>query len=113
MVVPYHQGISERIKRTCNKFGVQVHFKGGQTIKSLLMAPKDKDPITNKSGVIYRYKCSEHGCNEEYIGESARNFADRFKEHQKSPSPSLTTTTAQVTTSTSPILASWEEKTIT
>ena len=87
MVVPYHQGLSERIKRTCNKFGVQVFFKGGQTIRSLLMAPKDKDPITNKSGVIYRYKCSEHGCNEEYIGESARNFAERFKEHQKTPSP--------------------------
>ena len=87
IVVPYHQGLSERIKRTCNKFGVRVHFKGGQTIKSLLMAPKDKDPITSKSGVIYRYKCSEHGCNEEYIGESARNLADRFKEHQKSPSP--------------------------
>ena len=87
MVVPYHQGLGERIKRTCNKFGVQVFFKGGQTIRSLLMAPKDKDPITNKSGVIYRYKCSEHGCNEEYIEESARNFAERFKEHQKTPSP--------------------------
>ena len=85
MVVPYHQGLRERIKKTCNKFGVQVYFKGGQTIKSLLMPPKDKDPITNKSGVIYRYKCSEHGCREEYIGESARNFAERFKEHQKAP----------------------------
>ena len=50
------------------------------------MAPKDKDPITNKSGVIYRYKYSEDGC-EEYIGESARTFAERFKEHQKPPSP--------------------------
>ena len=45
------------------------------------MAPKDKDPILKKSGVIYRYKC------EEYIGESARNFAERFKEHLKAPSP--------------------------
>ena len=87
MVVPYHQGLSERIKRSCNKFGVQVFFKGGQTIKNLLMAPKDKDPLTNKSGVIYRFKCSQHGCTEEYIGESARNFAERFKEHQKAPSP--------------------------
>ena len=87
MVVPYHQGLSERLKRTCNKFGVQVFFKGGQTTKSLLMACKDKDPITNKSGVIYRYKCSQHGCNEEYIGESARNFAERFMEHQEAPSP--------------------------
>ena len=51
------------------------------------MAPKDKDPITNKSGVIYRYKCNENGCNEEYIGETARTFAERFKEHQKPPSP--------------------------
>ena len=32
------------------------------------MTPKDKDPITNKSGVIYRFKCSEDGCEEEYIG---------------------------------------------
>ena len=87
MVVPYHQGLSERIKRSCNKFGVQVFFKGGQTIKNLLMAPKDKDPLTNKSGVIYRFKCSPHGCTEEYIGESARNFAERYKEHQKAPSP--------------------------
>ena len=37
--------------------------------------------------VIYRFKCSEDGCEEEYIGESARTFAERFKEHQKSPSP--------------------------
>ena len=103
MVVPYHQGLSERIKRTCNKFEVQVFLKGGQTIRSLLMAPKEKHPITNKSGVIYRYKCSEHGCNEEYIGESARNFAERFKEHQKPPPLYLTTVKPQVTISTSTI----------
>ena len=87
MVVPYHQGLSERIKKTCKKYGVQVHFKEGQIIKGFLMAPKDKDPITNKSGVIYRYKCNEDGCEEEYIGESARTFVETFKEHQKSPSP--------------------------
>ena len=87
MVVPYHQGLSERIKKSCKKFGAQVYFKGQQTIKSLLMVSKDKDPITNKSGVIYRYKCNENGYDEEYIGESARTFAERFKEHQNSPSP--------------------------
>ena len=26
-------------------------------------------------------------CDEEYIGESARTFAERFKEHLKAPSP--------------------------
>ena len=26
-------------------------------------------------------------CDEEYIGESSRTFGERFKEHQKAPSP--------------------------
>ena len=42
MVVPYYKGLRESIKRSCNKFGVQVHFKGGLTIKDLLMAPRIK-----------------------------------------------------------------------
>ena len=48
IVVPYHQGLSESLKRTCKKYGIEVHPKGGHTIKDLLMAPKDKDPILKK-----------------------------------------------------------------
>ena len=51
------------------------------------MAPKDKDPILKKSGVIYRYKCDRVEYDEEYMGESSRNFGERLKEHQKAPSP--------------------------
>ena len=51
------------------------------------MTPKDKDPILKRSGVIYRFKCNRLECDDEYIGESARNFGERFKEHQKVPSP--------------------------
>ena len=87
MVVPYYKGLSESVKRTCNKHGVQVYFRGGVTIKNLLMAPKDQDPMMKKSGVIYRYKCDRVECDEEYIGESSRTFGERFKEHQKAPSP--------------------------
>ena len=87
MVVPYHKGSSESLKKICGKHGVQVYFKGGHTIKSLLMAPKDQDPIFKKSGVIYRYKCGRVDCDEEYIGESSRTFGERFREHQKAPSP--------------------------
>ena len=87
IVVPYYQGLSESVKRTCNKHGVQVYFKGGVTIKSLLMAPKDQDPMLKRSGVIYKYTCDRVECDEEYIGESSRTFGERFKEHQKAPSP--------------------------
>ena len=52
-----------------------------------LVAPKDKDPILKKSGVIYRYKCDMVECDEEYIGESSKTFGERFKEDQKAPSP--------------------------
>ena len=50
------------------------------------MAPKDKDPLMKKSGVIYRYKCGRVECDEEYIWESSRTCGERFKEHQKVPS---------------------------
>ena len=45
MVIPYYRGFSESLKNTCRKHGVQVYFKGGNTIKNLLMAPKDQDTI--------------------------------------------------------------------
>ena len=51
------------------------------------MAPKDKDHITKKNGVIYRYRCDRLECDEGYKGETARTFGERFKEHQKAPSP--------------------------
>ena len=48
MVVPYQQGISERLKNTCQKYCVQVHFKGGQTIKDFLIAPRTTIQIPSK-----------------------------------------------------------------
>ena len=87
MVIPYYKGLSESLKKICGKHGGQVYFKGGNTIKNLLVAPKDQDPILNKSGVIYRYRCGRVDCNEEYIGESSKTFGERFRQHQKAPSP--------------------------
>ena len=86
MVIPYIPGFEEKFKRTCNKQGFQVHFKGTNTIKQLLMAPKDKDPKLAKSGDIYKYKCPTINCTEEYIGELGRTFGDRYKEYLKGPS---------------------------
>ena len=51
------------------------------------MAPKDKDPITKKSGIIYRYKCNRVKCDEKYIAESSRTFGEKFREHLKAPFP--------------------------
>ena len=48
MVLPYVKGLSESLKNICNKHGVHVYYKGGNTIKGLLMAPKDKDHIVKE-----------------------------------------------------------------
>ena len=87
ITAPYYKGLSESVKKKCSNYGVQVYFRGGTSIKNLLMAPKDKDPMLKKSGVIYGYKCGRVECDGEYIGESSRTFGERFKEHQKAPSP--------------------------
>ena len=75
------------IKKIGSKYGLQVSFKGGTTIKNLLMSPRDKDPIQKQSGVIYRYRCDRVDFDGEYIGESSRTSGERFREHLKPPSP--------------------------
>ena len=85
IVVPYIQGMGESCKNICRKHGVNMYFKGGNTIKDLLVQPKDRDTILQKSGVIYRLRCGMVNC-EEHIGESGRTFAKRYREHMKAPS---------------------------
>ena len=70
---PTHK-VCESIKKICGRYGIQTHFKGGITIKSLLVSPKDKDTMVNQSGAIYWYQC----------GDLA--FGERYKEHLKAPS---------------------------
>ena len=87
IVVPYIQVMDESCKNICRKHGVEMFFKGGKTIKDLLVHPKDGDTILQKSGVIYRFRCGRVDIDEEYIGESGKIFAERFREHMKAPSP--------------------------
>ena len=89
MVVPYTKGHSKSFKNICGKVGVQVHFKGGNTIRSLMATPKDKDKITQKSGVIYKLKYTHASCEEEHLGVSVWTFGERFKEHLRVPFPHL------------------------
>ena len=86
IAIPYTQGLCESIKKICDRYGIQTHFKGGRTIKNLLVSPKDKDPMVNQSGAIYWYQCGDLGCDDEYIRETCRTFGERYKEHLKAPS---------------------------
>ena len=86
LVIPYMQGLCESIKKICGGYGIQTHFKGGCTIKNLLVSPKGKDPMISQSDAIYWYQCGDLTCDDEYIGETSRTFGERYKEHLKNPS---------------------------
>ena len=57
IVIPYTQGLCESIKNICRRYGIQANFKSNSTIKNLLVSPRDKDPMVNKSGAIYWFRC--------------------------------------------------------
>ena len=69
----------------CKRKGIQVHFKGSNTLRTALGNPKDKDPKANQTGIIYQYQCPHTNCSSSCIGESGRTLGDRIKEHCKTP----------------------------
>ena len=87
IVVPYIPKTADKFKKLCKRRGIQVHFKGTITLRTALGNPKDKDPKTNKTGIIYQYQCPHINCPSSYIGESGRSLGERVKEHFKAPSP--------------------------
>ena len=86
IVIPYTQDLCGNIKNICGRYGIPAHFKGGSSIKNLLVSPKDKDPMVNQSDAIYWYQCGDLGCDDEYIGETSKTFGERYQEHLKAPS---------------------------
>ena len=87
IVVPYMPNTEEKFRKLCKKKGIQVHFKGTNTLRTALGNPKDKDPRNNQTGIIYHYQCPQINCPSAYIGESGRSLGERVKEHFKAPSP--------------------------
>ena len=86
-MVPYIQGTGKKFLKKFKSKGIQVLFKGINTLRTLLVTPKGKDPKLKKSGVIYHFKCPHINCPEAYIVNSGRALGDRIKEHLKAPSP--------------------------
>ena len=92
IVIPCTQGLCESIKMICGRSGIQIHFKGGRTIKNLLVSPKDKDPMVNQSDAIYWYQCGDLGCDDEYIGKPPGPLVKDTKSTWRTPHPSIITT---------------------
>jgi hypothetical protein len=78
--IPYIQGVSDELGQIYKRHNIKTFQKPYNSIRSLLVKPKDPTKDCDKCGLIYGLKCS---CGETYVGETARAFGIRVKEHQK------------------------------
>ena len=80
VVTPYVQGVSGKVKRVFSSYGIVTCFKSHQTLRQILVAPKDKTKTEDQTGVVYLILCG--GCNKVYVlGETKRTIGERIKEH--------------------------------
>jgi hypothetical protein len=77
IVIPYVAGLSEKIARIMKKRNINTAMKPLQTIRSLVVHPKDK---TEAKEGVYIIECNS--CEQVYIGETKRALAIRVKEHR-------------------------------
>ena len=83
--IPYLAGVSESLRRILRSYGIITHMKPQNTLRSLLVAPKDKTNKLDKAGAIYGLSCLD--CSSTYVGETARALRTRLSEHERPTSP--------------------------
>ena len=79
IALPYIKGLSENLQRLFRTHDVSTYHKPFNTLKSILVKPKDSIEKEDQCGLVYHIKCKN--CSDTYIGETGRNMGIRFKEH--------------------------------
>ena len=70
-------GVTEPIKRILCSYNVKAAQKPFLTLNHIFATPKDPVPKEQKSDAIYSIPCND--CNQEYIGQTKRQFRKRLK----------------------------------
>ena len=81
VVIPYVKGLTEAVSRVFKKHRVSTAMPPFQTIKNIIVHPKDKQSTSEKAEIIYNFPCKN--CEQVYIGESGRKFGIRLGERKK------------------------------
>ena len=80
LVLPYIQGLSEKITKTCRRFNIKTAFTSRPTLRNLLCHVKGKPPPEARLGIVYGVPCN---CGRTYIGETGRCLSVRIQEHKR------------------------------
>jgi hypothetical protein len=89
VTLPYIAGLTEEAKRIFQSYNVNVCTKPTETLRQMLVSPKDKLAKDQVCGPVYKIKCDGDGktpCQASYIGETERMLKKRIMEHKRSSS---------------------------
>ena len=92
VTIPYVKNTSEVIRRILTPLGIKTSFQPTNTLRQVLIRPKNPVPKENRSGVVYQIPCSR--CPQTYIGQTGRTLEQRLKEHQQAVRDRNTSTSA-------------------
>ncbi|KAK3722628.1 hypothetical protein QZH41_011725 [Actinostola sp. cb2023] len=81
IVLPYVNGVSEKISRALRPHGIKIAHKPLCKISELFPRPKATKDATFKTGVVYKVKCSD--CDFIYYGQTERSLRTRMAEHRR------------------------------
>ena len=70
VVLSYVREISEQLRRVFRSFDIPVYFKPTNTLRQLLVLPKDKVEKGKVVGLVYHITCDD--CDATYVGEMER-----------------------------------------
>ena len=85
VVLPYVQGISERISRLLRQQQIKVAFKPLRTLNSFFPRPKAQERVDRPhSGTVYKISCTN--CSFVYFGQTERSLKTRIAEHKRAVS---------------------------
>ena len=80
VVLPYMKGVTEQLKRVFTKQSIATSVKAHETIRNVLLHPKNKIEKEDQTRVVYKIGCNN--CSSVYIGETGRKLSTRMNEHK-------------------------------
>ena len=80
-LIPYIQGVSDKIQRVLNEVGVKDAMKPHLTIRKLLLFLKDPLDNSEKSCLVYQIPCRD--CSFVYIGQTKRDLKSGLDDHKR------------------------------
>ena len=106
LVLPYIEGLSEKITQTCRKLNVRTAFTSRPTLRNILTHVKKRKQPEEKLGVIYQIPCE---CGAVYIAETGRTIKQRKAEHKRAVMKAEPSNAVALHTASTLHAIKWEE----